>query len=608
MHILDILSAPYRLIHLIPLGQASGGAGDWITTWLLGSGLVVVALYMIMSPAATLLAVHLEDRLDAGLREASQGATIDDLRRYARWYVRNRNRLLAIRKASPAKYVDEDLAHKLRTSGERLPGNNTEAAWARRMVWLTNEVANLRVLASSIFVSWFGLYSIAGTTWVVAPEHLRAAWEAIVRTARHTPPSVAALIFAVTTFLVLNAVNWKRRGLAKWRSEHLATGYGQLSEIGLTLKGLRAVVPGAITLWHDRMAQSWSTAQLTVHHDYTAALGPADADLWSETFDTTHEQCQAAIEAIEAITADPQKRAALSIATPAEVRAVLDNPRKTLAFKIFTPQARTLIENQLEAGKQRTADYLDVLSQAVDAVIAHAQPPFATAAQEVLKPLAAAALERNSLATLWADADGEDKGDPLSTYQKAVDRAVDDSIKELSSQLREQLDIKALAEASHSGSTARRQIIDNESLVRDKVDGYFAAALPDRLEALRDKMIGCLDYDGLRQHCAELAALSRGWRVDHFVFDDEERPLRAVDGAIEAAAHAMDRAASTILEEEIAALVAESADERDYNDRIRYSLVAACRAEAELIDCADRIEAVLLPASWWSRVRAAFNR
>lgn len=608
MNIGDILSAPYHLVHLIPIGQAPGGAGDWATTWLLGSGLVVFALYMVMSPAATLLAVHLEDRLEAGLREASQGATIDDLRRYAHWYVRNRNRLLAIRRASPAKYVDEEVARHLRASGERLPGNNIDAAWARRMVWLTNEVANLRVLTGSIFVSWFGLYSIAATTWVVAPDHLRASWDAIVRTASHTQPSVAALIFAVTTFLVLNAVNWKRRGLSKWRSEHLAAGYGQLSEIGLTLKGLRAVVPGAITLWHDRMAQSWSAAQLTVLYDYTAVLGGPAEDLWSETFDDTHERCQAAIAAIEAITADPQKRAALLIAAPAEVRVILDAPRKTLAFNLFTPQTCTMIEDLLAAGKQRTADYLEVLSQAVDAVLADVQTPFATAAQEALKPLAAAALQRNSLAAVFADADGKEKADPLISYQEAVERAVDGAIKGVDSSVREHLDIKALADASHSGSAVWRQIIDNESRVREKVDGYFTGAMVDRLETLRADMIGHLRYDNLTQHHAGMAALSRGWRYECFAVDDEQLLLRAVDGDIVAAAQAMDRTVTTILEEDIADLVAESADERAYNDRIRYGLVAACRAEADLIDCVDRIEAVLLPASWWSRMRAAFNR
>ncbi|SKS74070.1 Uncharacterised protein [Mycobacteroides abscessus subsp. bolletii] len=608
MNIGDILSAPYHLVHLIPIGQASGGAGDWATTWLLGSGLVVVALYMVMSPAATLLAVHLEDRLEAGLREASQGATIDELRRYAHWYVRNRNRLLAIRRASPAKYVDEDSAHQLCASGERLPGNNTDAVWARRMVCLTNELANLRVLADSIFVSWFGLYSIAATTWVVAPDHLRTSWDAIVRTARHTQPSVAALIFAVTTFLVLNAVNWRRRGLSKWRSEHLAAGYGQLSEIGLALKDLRAVVPSAITLWHDRMAQSWSAAQLTVPYDYTAALGGPDADPWSETFDATHERCQAAIAAIEAITADPHKRAALLIAAPAEVRAVLDQPRKALAFNLFAPQTRTMIEDLLQAGKQRTADYLDVLSQAVDAILTHVQTPFVTAAQEALKPLAAAALQRNSLAAVLANADGKKNSDPLITYQKAVERAVDDAIKTVGSSVREHLDIKALASASHSGSTVRRQIIDNESRVREKVDRYFTGAMVDRLGTLRNNMINHLRYAGLTQHRAGMAALSRGWRAEYFAGDDEQLLLRAVDGAIVAAAQAMDSTVTTILEEDIADLVAESADERTYNDRIRYGLVAACRAEADLIDCTDRIEAVLLPASWWSRVRAAFNR
>lgn len=608
MNIGDILGAPYYLVHLIPIGQAPGGAGDWATTWLLGSGLVVVVLYMVMSPAATLLAVHLEDRLEAGLREASQGATIDELRRYAHWYVRNRNRLLAIRRSSPAKYVDEEVAHQLRASGERLPGNNTDAAWARRMVWLTNEVANLRVLTGSIFVSWFGLYSIAATTWVVAPDHLRGAWDAIVRTASHTQPSVAALIFAVTTFLVLNAVNWKRRGLSKWRSEHLAAGYGQLYEIGLTLKGLRAVVPGAITLWHDRMAQSWSAAQLTVLNDYTAAPGGADEDLWSEVFDTTHQQSEAAIEAIEAIISDPQKQAALSIAVPPQVWAVVGNARNTLAFKLFSPNTRILIEASLEAGKRRTSSYLDVLSLCVDSVISHVQAPFTTAAQEALKPLAIAASDRNPLAGMFNHEDDQQKSDPRIIYQEAVDRAVDNAIKEVDSHLREHLDIKALAAASDSGNTARRKIINNESLVRDKVGIYFAETLAIRLAALRDKMIDHLNYNNLRQRDAR-PAFSRRWRVEQqFVVDDEDLLLRGLDVAIAAAATAMDKAVSKILEEDIAALVAESADERDYNDRIRYGLVAACRAEAELIDSIARIEAVLLPASWWSRVRAAFNR
>ncbi|MGC7304356.1 hypothetical protein RA993_23280, partial [Mycobacteroides abscessus subsp. abscessus] len=90
------------------------------------------------------------------------------------------------------------------------------------------------------------------------------------------------------------------------------------------------------------MAQSWSAAQLTVLDDYTAAPGSPDEDLWSEVFDTTHQQSEAAIEAIEAIISDPQKQAALSIAVPPQVWAVVADARNTLAFKLFSPVGQVL--------------------------------------------------------------------------------------------------------------------------------------------------------------------------------------------------------------------------------------------------------------------------
>jgi hypothetical protein len=580
---LDVVVFPYTLAYSMMLSEPWPLAAKWLATWITGFSIVVGAL----------VCVHLSvfftcERIDAAIAAvrvaADRGATLHQRRRHAHWFVRIEKWLRIVKRST---WIRRGFPEE-RPSIERLSNVSIRASFPRSFIGVTFAVGTLAKAAKRTVLSWFGAFSIVATTWVVYQAQVRqgAADIAASLHALSIPVAVVALILTVSTFFAVNAVHWRRRGLSKWRADHLAAGYADLERIRAIMAHFRSVITPALDRWHSNMASSWESASSSPRTE-SLGLEWRDRGPWRTEFDDAYGTWKQALQKIEKITDGRHRSTAIRTVAPWTVGPLLFRPRIFLRVDLFSPATHQHIDERIAAAKYKYRRYRGALDAGIAVALAAAEPP----AEAVLHH----SLDGPGLEVL-DDARAEDV---LERYHEALDRAIPAATRHVEAELRRHLGKLRLDTVLDDACTA--EVLER---YRETVEVAIAAATR-QIESEFRRLLNARSLEAVQLEDRESVLF---WRNLGLRDDDEHPHGRVMESADRGASRGALRRATDELHLSLDKLLAGGDDERHYREYLETAIRDGCQTEAELVECLTTLDKVLFPHSLWERLRAALNR
>ncbi|WP_133175896.1 hypothetical protein [Mycobacteroides abscessus] len=365
MTFIELLTYPYSTAasELAPTLPGLSLPLKWIALWVAGSFPTLTFLAMTHTMIFSLCRA-ISGRVDRLRAMADKGATFDTRRRNAQWSVRINGWLHAIERRS---WLHRESDRPIALIG-RLGEPTLRSRRVEHVIGFTHRLVGLARAAATALVSWFGLYSVAATTWVTAQDQIRSAAR-YVADSMH-PGGGATLAFTVVAFLAVNAVNWKRRGLSKWRADHLTRAYSDLDQIQAHLTRALAVHSTALCAWYAQFAESLPDIHRTARHGAAWSLLPYPArSLWSSIFDAAYRDIAQEIEAITDISTKQRYGAALQVVTPPAATPLVLDPATHLKLTMFSPETRAEIHTRQAAATNIAQQYAQCLHESIATAI-----------------------------------------------------------------------------------------------------------------------------------------------------------------------------------------------------------------------------------------------
>ncbi|GBE67790.1 hypothetical protein MFM001_42520 [Mycobacterium sp. MFM001] len=413
----------------------------WFFTWICGA-----LFYLLLLIIAHLTVFYACERIaDAIVKVrviADQGATLEQRRRNACWLIRVDRWRRVVKSRTWVHYGFGDEPNRT----ERLTRGTRRSAVSRFLIGVGFGVGEVANSAKTAVLSWLGALSALAATWVVYESQVRHAWAAIAAWLDNLDLPQLALAFTIVTFFVVNAVNWRRRGLSKWRSDHSSGAYADLARIRVIVLGALKVISPALTAWHSSMARSWDIAASPARM-CPSLVGPPYRGPWRSQFDCAHKACEDALRDIEAITGDPDRRDGIWAAVPWYVRGPLFLPADYLELKMFAPAVHQRVDEFLAGATDRQRLYCQIVEAAASAAAHQAQ---AALHQHLDRPV------------LELLAGGED--DPPNRYPEVVEAAASAAAHQAQAALHENLDrpvLELLAAGEDQAPQHYREILDS---------------------------------------------------------------------------------------------------------------------------------------------------
>ncbi|OHU63021.1 hypothetical protein [Mycobacteroides chelonae] len=641
MTFLDVVTYPYQVPYERLWGQVqystlSDKAAVWLLVWMTGTFTVGIG-FLVIHGVIYFGADYLRERSRRLVAAASFGARIEQRRRYAHWGVRVDSWLRDVqlhtvyRRGLVPDQPRSDRLGKMTRSG----------TGASVLITVSGSVATFVAEIGRWLLTWFGLYSLGATAWVVAQPQIRSAAEQIGR--NFGDKQLFGLGFTIVAFLMLNAVSWRRRGLSKWRAEHLAAGYEDLDKIQAILREVRRLVSPAITEWHTNMSRSWRQAHEDGRQGNRSPLTLPPQPIWPEEFDQTYQTCVAKLNEVNEISTKREGSNPLWIVTPRSAFLITHWPEDYLDVELFSPTTRDSIAACLHQAKALSSAYWQALSVQLRLASLNAYAgAFAVISDLVVEPgvryLAAVRSihpDHDEQAGTFAEAS--------KTYESVRTAACVTLANQLRTVLAQQLLWSKLAGHSEADDDVEAEVIDDYRDVEcgyteddedfDDVantDGQQRAVGPlDDADDLQDQFATATAAaipNAIMAACNQLRhdlnplEIRRRQRKDDYLQDlwDKLAPEPAIDPQI-ADRKAMETqvqhafrsaiaAARLSLRMELAELTEDGPAHRLYRAGLEREISRGCRTEAELRQYLTNVDAHLLPRTTWGRIMAAFNR
>ncbi|UBV15335.1 hypothetical protein H8Z57_32575 [Mycolicibacterium fortuitum] len=554
----------------------------WLYVWVLGSWVVVAAML-----SAGFVVYCLCDRFGTLsywlYRTADRGARLSQRRRLARWYVRVTHVLHSIKRPTGFRRMPRG-----RPPGrERITSARRSGMLVRLVLLLCDSAMSLAGRTIRLLCSWFGLYSIIGATWATHRHSLQEAGNDVLGLARtlDVPVGVLALAFAVATFLLVNAVSWRRRGLSKWRADHTVDGFERLNTIRVSLARMRDEIGPALVEWHAVMARSWSCAT-SWGGTQLATLSAHRRGLWRDEFDVVHESWAADLVELEKITSDDHQIAGVMAATPLAARPVISDPRLFLGIDAFSPGTRRVIDDLLNTAADRRRQYRHTLDMALEValdevgedIIGELQQRLAVVSERLLTEPCPSASER---------------------YAEVADAAADDAARCFLPVLERHLrcvEVAKLVDFEEKRAVTERYQDAVDQLVCS-LAGSLKVVLRENLNA-RSLHTVQLQHESSAQFWASLGQSPRLGAGRHLVITD----------VIVAAVRSVRAHSSAVTHLQLEPVLDGCLDEHRYKNFIDERVRNCCEAEAELVSCLASLDRFLIPRSRWAQIRAALSR
>lgn len=578
----DLFVLPYTFAASALSAEGQVSIADWLYVWVLGSWAAVAA--MLSAGFVVYCLCDWFGTLSYRLyRTADRGARLNQRRRLARWYVRVTHVLHSIKRPTGFRRMPRG-----RPPGrERITSARRSGTLVRLLLLLCDSAMSLAGRTIRLVCSWFGLYSIIGATWATHRQSLQEAGSDVLRLARRldVPVGMLALAFAAATFLLANAVSWRRRGLSKWRADHTVEGFQLLNTIRVGLARMRDEIGPALVEWHAAMARSWSSAT-SPGGTQLATVSTHRRGPWRDGFDAVHESWEAELVELEKIISDGHQIAGVMAATPLAARPVISDPRLFLGIDAFSPVTRQVIDDLLNAAADRRRQYRHTLDMALEVAL-----------DEVDEDITGELHQR--LEIVCEQVLNEPSPSASERYTEVADAAADDAARCFLPALERHLrcvevaklidfeDKRAVSQCYHD---AVEQLVCRLAL-------SLKVVLREHLNA-RSLHTVQLQHESSAQFWASLGQPPHLGDGRHKVITD----------VIAAAVRAVRAQSSAAIHLQLDPVLDGCLDEHRYTNFIDERSRNCCEAEAELLSCLASLDRFLIPRSRWAQMRAALSR
>lgn len=582
MSIADLLVLPYTFAASALSAEGQVSIADWLGVWVLGSWAAVAA--MLSAGFAVFCLCDWFGTLSYRLyRIADRGARLSQRRRLARWYVRVTHVLHSIKRPTGFRRMPRG-----RPPGrERITSARHSDRVVRLVLLLCDSAMSLVGRTIRLLCSWFGLYSIFGATWATHRHSLQEAGSDVLSLARtlDVPVGMLALAFAATTFLLANAVSWRRRGLSKWRADHTVEGFQLLNTIRVGLARMRDEMGPALAEWHSVMARSWPCANSS-GGTQLATVGAHSRGPWRDEFDAVHESWEADLVELEKIISDGHQIAGVMAATPLAARPVISDPRFFLAIDAFSPGTRQVIDDLLKTAADRRRRYRHTLDTALEVAL-----------DEVGEGIIGELEQR--LEVVYEQVLNEPSPSASERYAEVADAAADDAARCFLPVLERHLrcvEVAKLVDFDERRVVSQRYQDAVEQLVCSMA-ASLKVVLRENLNA-RSLYTVQLQHESTAQFWTSLGQSPRLGAGRHLVITD----------VIVAAVRSIRAHSSAVMHLQLEPVLDGCLDEHRYKNFIHERVRNCCEAEAELLSCLASLDRFLIPRSRWAQMRAALSR
>jgi hypothetical protein len=575
MLLLEVVIFPYTQAYSGFTSEPAPSIIYWFLTWANGS-----FYYFGLSLLAQVIVFYLCEAIARGAEKvhiaADQGATFDQRLRNAQWFVRVDRWLRIVRRRTGARPM-------LRggCTDQRLTDGTRRSSTSRYFILLASYIGVVVRVVKAVVISWFGAFSIAATTVVVYRSQVRSAAADIIASLRDVqiPISATALVFTIVTFFFVNAVNWRRRALSKWRSDYAADGYADIDRIRVIMLHLLSLFTPALMEWHSTMARSWQG----VFSSRRIISLSFDDRSWMPEFGKIYQSYKDDLRAIEDITCDPYRRSKIRYIAPRAVRSPLLNPRDYLDLDIFSPATRQQLDELVTAAEDKHKRCHRAVHTGIAAALAAAEP-------------AAEAQLHHHLDRVGGELLGSVGANDVSQrYCEDLEVAIAAATQHLETELHHQLGKLRFDEVvSHDTQQRYRAVLGT---AMDAVTHHLKVEFRQHLKETRLHQLNLRGLNSRNLFFASSELLA--------VRQDNQQCL---DTAIRAAIDAVSRKTKDELQHQLDQVLADSDDKRHYHRHLDGMLRDACQTQAELRECVTTLNKLLFPQSLWSRIRAAFNR